>query len=270
MKAEIRELQELEDLEAIGRLFGNIWGRAEEPGLSRDILKALATSGNYICGAYIDGRLCGGLVGWLGGSPREGLHMHSHILGVLPGDERRGLGFELKQHQRRWCLDRGITVIQWTTDPLVGRNVYFNVTKLGAEAPEYFVNFYGQMQDGINAGEESDRLLIRWQLDSERAENAAAGKPEELDVEKLKSWRTNAVLSVGEKGEPAPSRSSARVLLCQVPDDIVQLRRIDPKLARQWRLAVREALTEAFARGYAIKGATRTGWYVLESTAEST
>jgi predicted GNAT superfamily acetyltransferase len=266
MKAEIRELQELEDLEAMGRLFASIWGRAGEPVLSSDILKALAVSGNYIAGAYVDGRLSGGLVGWLGRSPRDGLHLHSHILGVLPGDERRGLGFDLKQHQRMWCLDRGLTVMEWTTDPLVGRNVYFNVTKLGAEAPEYFVNFYGQMQDGINAGEESDRLLIRWQLDSERAESAAAGNPEELDVEKLKSWRTNAILTVGDGGEPVPARSSARVLLCQVPDDIVGLRRTNPPLAREWRLAVRDALKEALARDYAIKGATRTGWYVLEST----
>jgi predicted GNAT superfamily acetyltransferase len=266
MSAEIRELHELEDLEAMSRLFASIWGRTEEPGLSSDILKALAMSGNYICGAYVDGRLAGGLVGWLGGSPRDGLHMHSHILGVLPGVERRGLGFDLKQHQRRWCLDRGITVMEWTTDPLVGRNVYFNLTKLGAEAPEYFVNFYGQMQDGINAGEESDRLLIRWQLDSRRAEIAASGDPEELHVENLKSWRTNAVLTVGDKGEPVTARSSARVLLCQVPDDIVGLRRTNPKLAREWRMAVREALQEAFARDYAIKGATRTGWYVLEST----
>jgi len=266
MKAEIRELKELEDLEAIGRLFGTIWGRTDVPGVSSDILKALSVSGNYISGAYVDGRLSGGLVGWLGGSPRDGLHMHSHILGVLPGDERRGLGFELKQHQRRWCLDRGVTVMEWTTDPLIGRNVYFNVGKLGAEAPEYFVNFYGQMQDGINAGEESDRLLIRWQLDSERAERAATGSPEELDVEKLKSWRTNAVLAVGDDGEPVPGRSDARVLLCQVPDDIVAMRRTNPRLAREWRLAVREALKEALARDYAIKGATRTGWYVLEST----
>jgi hypothetical protein len=29
---------------------------------------------------------------------------------------------------------------------------------------------------------------------------------------------------------------------------------------------MREALAGALERGYAIKGATRTGWYVLEST----
>jgi predicted GNAT superfamily acetyltransferase len=264
MTTEIRELGELEELEAVSRLFAGIWGRAD--ALNTDMLKALAVSGSYISGAFVDGNLVGGLVGWLGGSPPNGLHMHSHILGVLPGKERRGLGFELKQHQRRWCLARGVTVMEWTTDPLVGRNVYFNLTKLGAEAPEYFVNFYGEMHDGINAGEESDRLLIRWNLDSERAESAAAGELEELDVETLRAWNRDLMLSVGKESEPVRGTASARVLLCQVPADIVELRRSNPRVAREWRIALREALTGAIERGYAIKGATRGGWYVLEST----
>ena len=107
MTAEIRELDELDDLHALGDLFAEIWGRTGEPPVGSDTLRALAHSGNYVAGAFIEGRLIGGLVGWLGGTPPHELHMHSHILGVLPGNETRGLGFELKQHQRRWCLDRG-------------------------------------------------------------------------------------------------------------------------------------------------------------------
>jgi predicted GNAT superfamily acetyltransferase len=192
--------------------------------------------------------------------------MHSHILGVLPGSERRGLGFDLKQHQRRWCLAREVKVMEWTTDPLVRRNVYFNLTKLGAEAPEYFVNFYGQMRDGLNAGEESDRLLIRWHLESKKAEAAAVGELREPDAERLRGWSSGTILSVGRNGEPVVKESSARVLLCEVPEDIVELRRTNPGLARAWRVALRDAITGALANRYAITGATRAGWYVLEST----
>ncbi len=264
--AVIRELSELVDLEALSGLFAAIWGRAEEPPLSSDTLKALAMSRNYVAGAFAEGRLVGGLVGWLGGTPPDDLHMHSHILGVLPGRERKGLGFELKHHQRRWCLRRGVRVMEWTTDPLVGRNVYFNVTKLGAEAPEYLVNFYGQMRDGINAGEESDRLLIRWRLDSERAGASATGSLREPDGETLRRWQAGAILSVGPRGEPVTAAARSRVLLCQVPEDIVALRRTDAPLAREWRLALRDAITRAMADGYALTGATRSGWYILEST----
>jgi len=169
MKYEISGLSELADLRRLAELFAVVWGRPGEPPISSDILKALAHSGNYVAGAFLDGRLIGGLVGWLGRDPSEHLHMHSHILGVLPGSEAHGLGFELKQHQRRWCLARGVTSMEWTTDPLVRRNAYFNLTKLGAVAPRYLVDFYGEMRDGINAGDESDRLLIRWELEVKRS-----------------------------------------------------------------------------------------------------
>ena len=267
MSADIRELSDIEDLVQLADLFAVVWGRPGEPPINSDILKALAHSGNYIAGAYIEDRLIGGLVGWLGGEPPHHLHLHSHILGVLPANETRGLGFDLKQHQRRWCLEREVKVMEWTTDPLVRRNVYFNLSKLGATAPRYLVDFYGVMHDGLNAGEPSDRLLIRWQLDSRKAEAAAAGSPEEPDVDRLRSWGSDEIVSLGRDGEPVVGRSTARVLLCQVPEDIVALRHSDPPLARAWRVSVRDALGGALERGYEITGATRSGWYVLESSA---
>jgi predicted GNAT superfamily acetyltransferase len=199
--------------------------------------------------------------------------MHSHILGVLPGIESHGLGFELKQHQRWWCLERGVNVMEWTTDPLVRRNGYFNLTKLGARAPEYLINVYGEMKDGINAGEESDRLLIRWRLDSPEARAAAAGGAKEPDVDAIRASGAQVLLSVGESSSPSPSppsltlspeRGEGHPLLVQVPEDIVALRGEQPALARAWRLALREALTNALAGGYEITGASRLGWYVLE------
>ena len=265
MSADIHELGDLQDLVGLERLFAGVWGKTDEPPISSDTLKALAHSGNYVAGAFVDGRLIGGLVGWLGGNPPHDLHMHSHILGVLPDREARGLGFELKQHQRRWCLARGVRVMEWTTDPLVRRNAYFNLTKLGAEAPEYLVNFYGEMQDGINAGEESDRLLIHWHLDSRRANDAVAGRLTEPDLEKLKTWGDATILSVGPDGQPVAQENSSRVLICQVPEDVVVLRATHPGLARRWRMALREALGGAMSRGYRIVGATRSGWYVLEA-----
>jgi len=253
----ITELTDVDDLHELAELFAAVWGRPGEAPISSDVLKALAHSGNYVSGAFVEGRLAGGLVGWFGGVPHE-LHLHSHILGVVPGSEAHGLGFELKQHQRRWCLERGVRVIEWTTDPLVRRNAYFNLTKLGARASRYLVNVYGEMTDGINAGEESDRLLITWQLESSPGH--------EPEVDELRRGGAVAVVSVGDAGEPVESSAYARVLLCQVPEDIVALRRSDPPLAREWRMALRRALGDAIAAGYEVTGATRSGWYVLQTS----
>jgi predicted GNAT superfamily acetyltransferase len=267
MAFSIRELAEIEDMRRLAELFAVVWGRPGEPPINSDILKALAHSGNYVAGGYADDELAGGLVGWFGGVPPHELHLHSHILGVLSGNEAHGLGFELKQHQRRWCLSREVKVIEWTTDPLVRRNAYFNLTKLGAHAREYVVNVYGEMSDSINAGEESDRLLISWRLDSHSAEAAAAEGAPEPRVDELREKGAVVALAVGDAGEPVAGGESARVLLCEVPDDIVALRRSDPPLARSWRVALRKTLTEAMAAGYEVTGATRSGWYVLESEA---
>jgi predicted GNAT superfamily acetyltransferase len=265
MMFSIVELTELQDLRELAELFAVVWGRPGEPAIDSDVLKALAHSGNYVSGAYADRRLVGGLVGWFGGMPPHELHLHSHILGVVAGSEAHGVGFELKQHQRRWCLERGVKVVEWTTDPLVRRNGYFNLTKLGARARQYVVNVYGVMTDEINAGEESDRLLISWRLDSQSAEAAAPGRRPEPKLDELLRDGAATVLSVGQAGEPVAAASlSARVLLCQVPDDIVALRRSDPALARSWRIALRKAFTNAIASGYEVGGATRSGWYVLE------
>ncbi len=265
--ASIEELTELEDLRELAELFAVVWGRPGEPPITSDILKALVHSENYVSGAHVDRRLVGGLVGWFGGVPPHELHLHSHILGVVTGSDAHGVGFELKQHQRRWCLARGVKVIEWTTDLLVRRNAYFNLTKLGAQAREYLVNVYGEMTDGINAGEESDRLLISWRLDSPFVEAAAGGRAHEPKLDKLLRDGAAAVLSVGGAGEPVQSRSSSRVILCQVPEDIVALRRSNPALARSWRLVLRKTLTDAIAAGYEVTGATRSGWYVLETGA---
>ncbi|MEO8743953.1 MAG: GNAT family N-acetyltransferase [Candidatus Dormiibacterota bacterium] len=264
----ITELSDLEDLRELAELFRVVWGIPGDPPIDSDVLKALAHSGNYISGGHSGPTLTGGLVGWFGGVPPHELHLHSHILGVLPGSDAHGLGFELKQHQRRWCLERGVRVIEWTTDPLVRRNAYFNLSKLGAQSRDYLMNFYGEMSDGLNAGEESDRLLISWRLDSETAEAAAAGRPLEPAIEGLARAGADSVLTVGEDGSPVATKSSARVLLCQVPEDIVAVRRSDPSLARAWRMAFRRAFTEALAAGYEVSGATRSGWYVLELAAE--
>lgn len=236
---DIEELSELDDLQELVVLFLAVWGTTGDPPLNTDTLRAMSHSGNFIAGARSGGRLVGGIVGWLGMSPQRELLMHSHILGVLPGAGARGLGFALKQRQRTWCLERGVRTVEWTFDPLVRRNAYFNLHKLGADAAEYLVDFYGEMKDGINAGDESDRILARWHLDSEKARAAAGGTPLE-------------------------PRFGPDAVLVAVPDDIVAIRRSDRDGARSWRLFVREALGGAMARGYRVSGLTREFEYVLE------
>jgi predicted GNAT superfamily acetyltransferase len=46
----------------------------------------------------------------------------------------------------------------------VARNAHFNLVVLGARITEYLVDQYGAMNDGVNRGDESDRLMASWAL----------------------------------------------------------------------------------------------------------
>ncbi len=157
---DVRELHTMEDLDTISRLYAEIWGTAaDSPPVSAEVMRALSHAGNYVAGAYEQGHLVGASVGFYGDP--VGTTLHSHITGASQG---RGIGLALKLHQRRWALDRGLKRITWTYDPLIRRNAYFNLVKLGARPEEYLRSFYGAMDDAINGGDESDRVLTAWDL----------------------------------------------------------------------------------------------------------
>ena len=164
----VRLLKDLDEVTAAEDLFQRIWAMDKgEPLVSRPLLRALAHGGGYVAGAFRDGSLAGASVGFLG-KHEDGLHLHSHISGVAPKLQGASVGFALKQHQRWWALSQGLEEITWTFDPLVRKNAYFNLTKLGAGIVSYEPNFYGAMPDGINRGDESDRCPVSWRLGSPR------------------------------------------------------------------------------------------------------
>jgi predicted GNAT superfamily acetyltransferase len=252
------ELHRIEELEQAHRLFSDIWGSnpANVP-ISVELMRALSHAGNYVAGAFEDGRLVGASVGFL--SAPAGLALHSHITGAAIG---RGVGLALKLHQRAWALERGLDRITWTYDPLVRRNAHFNLVKLGARPEEYLNSFYGVMDDAINAGAESDRVLARWRLSDPYVISAAAGRrpqPSELPAD--------AVAGLSDHdGRPVAGRTDARTVLVAVPEDIETLRRKDPAAARAWRHAVREVLGGLMTEGARVTGFTREGSYILERT----
>ncbi|MGX7681560.1 hypothetical protein ACSMXN_21970 [Jatrophihabitans sp. DSM 45814] len=186
--------------------------------------------------------------------------MHSHIAGVDPAMRARNIGFALKLHQRAWALVRGISEICWTFDPLVRRNAYFNLVKLAADATEYLPNFYGPMDDAINGGDETDRLLVRWQLDSPAVSAACEGRL------RSRSPGVEAVdaLKAGADGGPLMGLVSGATIRIAIPADIESLRRTDPKLAAEWRLAVRDVLGGNLGDGGRIAGFDRNGWYLMD------
>ncbi|MDP5226263.1 MULTISPECIES: hypothetical protein [Arthrobacter] len=252
---------DLEKQRDIDALLVQIWGTSPQGSpVPFDILRAISHAGCNITAAYRpDGTLCGAAVAIV--TPGS-TATYSLIAGVAPGTGDRGVGFALKQHQRAWSLERGIDTMTWTFDPLVSRNARFNLAKLGAHVSEYTRNFYGLMEDEINAGDESDRLTAVWPLATRTAVDCSEGRPRAVELPDLADA---AVLGTGPDGEPH-LLGHGETLWVRAPRDIVSLRAQDPALASAWRMALRNVLEPAFASGRVADGVTRTGWYRLSPT----
>jgi len=252
----VRDLDADEMTEA-SALLAQVWrtGPRESP-MEPGLLVALGFAGNYVSGAFdADGTMVGACAGFLG-APVGGL-LHSHVAAVRPGGPR-GTGTALKLHQRAWCSARGIGVIAWTYDPLIARNAWFNLGRLGAHVEAYLVDFYGPMDDGLNAGEESDRLLVHWPVE-----------PEELTPPPA-AERTHAALAADDDSAPQPDLdvpADTELVTLAVPPDVEALRASDGPgdrtTASRWRATFRDSYAALHEQGWRVRGFVKTGHYVL-------
>jgi predicted GNAT superfamily acetyltransferase len=232
-------------------LFARVWRTdPTTPPLAAEVMRAVEHAGGYVFGAYADGALVGASSGFLGFDAIGCPVLHSHISGVI--DPGQGIGMALKLHQRAWALTRGINSITWTFDPLVRRNAWFNLVKLGATGIEYLPDFYGPMSDGVNGGQSSDRLFTRWDL---CARPSGPLNP-----------RTSILLLDELDGAPQLAHqhsANGTACLVRLPADIEAMRQTDPESATRWRIAVRNALVPAFADGLHVRGMTPDHCLVL-------
>ncbi|MFC5217487.1 chorismate synthase [Streptomyces coerulescens] len=245
----IRTVHDVAGFAAVADHFSDVWHTPRTaPPLLPETLHSIAHAGGAVHAAYDGERLAGACVAVFGPP------LSREVYSVLAAAER-GLGVPLKEAQRAWAVELGARTMRWTFDPLVGRNARFNFVKLGAAGTEYLVDFYGPMADGVNDGDETDRLAVTWDLIDPAPDEGAAG-PGVREA----APTTHAA----PDGGPLARRDlSDRYVWCRVPDDIVALRAADPQLALRWRRAVRDVFTKAFADGFLATGMSRDGWYTL-------
>ena len=72
-------------------------------------------------------------------------------------------------------LEQGLDLIVWTYDPLESVNACLNFGKLGGLSDDYQVNLYGETTSKLHAGSATDRLTLKWMVDSPRVARARRG-----------------------------------------------------------------------------------------------
>lgn len=158
-------VHDIETMEEIVSLQKQVWGFADRELVPSNILRIVANTGGHIIAAYNGNRLVGFVFGFGGTDENGNLSMTSHMMGVLPQYQGKGIGRELKLLQACLAYENGYGRMTWTYDPLRSANAHLNF-RLGVICQEYLVDYYGSgIQSGLYAGMPTDRLVAEWYLD---------------------------------------------------------------------------------------------------------
>jgi len=271
----IRLLQSAEEMTAVESLQRQVWSGSETDVIPAHLLLAVVHNGGLALGAFAGGKLVGGVFGFPAFYPTPDgprLKHHSHILGVLPEWNGKGIGFSLKRAQWQVVRKQGIDRITWTFDPLLGLNAHLNITRLGAVCNTYLRSEYGEMRDNLNTGLPSDRFQVDWWLNTKRVERRLSRRPRPaLTLEHYRTAEAAVLETQIGKGislRPQGDKSSisGTLVLVEIPSEFLSLKSNDLPLAQEWRSYTRQVFEEAFAAGYLVTDfihENRRSFYVL-------
>ena len=229
---QVRELVNLQDQDSGRKIFDLTWAMDAGTEITPNLLQAMVHGGSYLSGAFVDNKIVGAAFAFP--ATNNGLHLHSHMTAVLDEFRDQGVGYALKIDQWNWAKKNNYSHISWTFDPLVRRNAKLNIAKLGVDISSYHPNFYGDMPDALNAGDESDRLMVSWSTDIDEPKSRELIANPELDD-----------------------------ILIEIPEDIVAIRSKNQSESMKWRRLVREQFLAAFEKNGKVVGFSANNEYVV-------
>jgi len=256
----IRLLESPEEMTAVEDLQRIIWPGSETEVVPTHLLITAHHNGGIVLGAFVEDNMVGFVFGFPGLEMLpDGPHPKhcSHMMGIHPDWRNSGLGFALKRAQWQMVRRQGISHITWTYDPLLSRNAYLNMAKLGTVCNTYRRSEYGDMRDGLNVGLPTDRFQVDWWLNTHRVERRLSKQARgrlnldqfaKADLQPLYALHTriDGLLQPPEHFSPL----QGSLLLAEIPSDFMALKAADVALARDWRFFTREVFETAFVKGY--------------------
>lgn len=278
----IKIIENIDEMDKAVEIQRQVWHENETDLIPAHLMNSAVHSGGLLIGAFVEQEMVGFVFGFPGAySTPDGprLKHYSSILGVKPEWQSQGIGFTLKRAQWQMVRHQGIDRITWTFDPLLSRNAWLNITRLGAVCNTYLRDFYGKMQDGLNQGLPSDRFEVDWWVNSQRVNRrlsrrrrnalsfnhflaGGAGVIHPMDVELQDDPDTHEISGMKlSKEQP--------FVLIEIPTDFMALKAVDIQLAARWRIQTRLVFERLFAAGYIVTDFVRSttepprSYYVL-------
>ena len=279
---DLRIIEDPETMAAVEALQRLVWPGSETDLVPVHVLRSTVQHGGLLIGAWAGEQLAGFAFGFPGiyltaDGPR--LEHYSHMLGVHPDYRSQGIGYRLKRAQWQMVRQQGIDRITWTYDPLLSRNAWLNITRLGAVCNTYLPDFYGSMRDALNLGLASDRFQVDWWVNTPRVQHRLsvnARHPLELEhylsgeVRILNPARhaADGTVDITEWKNDLHTPPEA-FLLVEIPPNFLGLKAIHPALATRWRTHTRQIFETCFLQGYLVTdfvhlpGEPSRSYYVL-------
>ena len=252
-----RRLGKPEEFRQVEEVQRAAFGTREESTLPPPIQRAMQDNGGLVLGAFVDIHLVGFALGFLGWDGQR-LYHYSHMTAVRPEYQNHRVGYRLKGYQREEVAAMGLEEIRWTFDPLQSKNARLNVRYLGGRPTSYLPHYYGRLDDAVNASLETDRLLLRWSIQSPEVVARLEGRVPTPD-EDVARWTVSSAIVTTEPGESGirvptevaePTGEAAHL---EIPFDLDLVRQHEPKALWRWRHAVRDAFRAAYDLDYVVE-----------------
>jgi predicted GNAT superfamily acetyltransferase len=253
----IRRVATTPEYDACVAMQHDIWGHDFTEIVPGTMLRVTQKIGGVTAGAFdASGRLLGFVFGMMGSMGGRLVHW-SDLLAVHPDARNKGLGRRLKLYQRELLLPLGVETMFWTYDPLVTKNAYLNIVRLGARPTEYVVDMYGaDTHTLLHGGIGTDRFVVAWDLATEGGANAKADPA--LDAMAQKAPIVNDLTAPARhtKGDTNLEMPDVETVRVEVPSDIEAVIAGDIAAASRLREATRRIFTHYMGRGYGVTGFT--------------
>ncbi len=263
MDIKICPINTLTDLRKCHEIQRTTWGFTDLMVFPYTQLISSAHNGGVLLGAYDGTDLIGFVYGYLGMSGAK-LYLFSQRMGVLPSYQSMGIGMKLKLAQRDQMLRKGIDLIVWTYDPLLGKNATLNIEKLGGIVRHYARDIYGAVNNPLQIGLSTDRFLLEWELMSDRVRTRIRSTAPRPRAETWLKENNHRFINYAawEGNLPRPMAMDLEldddILLVQNPPDLNVIKKVDLSIARGWRESTRDIFETYFRRGYVITGFARS------------
>jgi predicted GNAT superfamily acetyltransferase len=257
IKVTIASFRNLADYKTCEDIQREVWHAQDIDVVPVPMLLEIDRTGGILLGAYNN---LGDMVGFglsILGADKKNLIQHSVMLAVRMAYRNFDVGFKLMAAQRKEALKHKIPMITSSIDPMQPLQAYFTLGKLGASSGQYEENYFGETTKQTDRGMPTDRLLVKWDLNSSEVSRRLESGPPRHDLRK--EMKRQTVINRMDETSPGLMNPVAIKLNCteekflfEVPYNLPEIKSRDLGIALEWQSKMRQTFRHYFRKDFVV------------------